>query len=128
MGQRLRVLDHGVQRHDSDLAIGPVIVLREGGHHIDLVAHGHVGHVRPHGVDDASGLVAQNSGEAADRLDIIVLTPHTFGAIDANRLDLDADLGPTRSADLFLDKPQDFRTASAVELDHTGHFHSPEAI
>jgi hypothetical protein len=115
-GQRFRLLHHGRGRHDDDLAIGGVVVHREGRDHIDLVTHRDLGDVLADGIDDAGSLVPEARREFHG-FDVVVLAPHRLGAVDADRLDLHADLGRTRGRNLRLDEFEDFWSAGFRELD-----------
>src|SRR6266481_3253355 len=113
--------DHGVIRHEDDFAIGRVLVHREGRDDVDRIADRDASDVSAHGIDDTGRLVAEARGEL-HRLDIIILAPHRFGAVDADRLDLDADLGRAWSRNCGVDEFEDVRSADLRELDCAWHW------
>jgi hypothetical protein len=50
-----------------------------------------------------------------------VRAPHRLGAVETDRLDLDANLGRARSCDLFIDEFEDFGSSGLCEHDGAGH-------
>src|SRR5512140_2680005 len=96
--------------------MGRVVVHREGRDDVDFVTCCEAAHVLAYSIDDAGGLVAETRRKL-DGLDVVVDPPHGFGAVDADRLDLDADLVGTRSRNLGLDELEDLRSSSLCEFD-----------
>src|ERR1700720_1043380 len=103
-------------RYEDDLAIGRVVVQREGRDDIDFVTNRESAHILANSVDGACGLIAETCRKL-DGLDVVVDPPHGFGAVDANRLDLDADLVRARSRDLALDEFENLRPSGLCEFD-----------
>lgn len=109
--KRFRLPNNGVGRYKDDLAIGRVVVQREGRDDVDFVTNR-----ESDNIDGACGLVAKTCRKL-DGLDIVVDPPHGLRAIDANRLDLDADLVRARSRDLALDEFENLRPSGLCEFD-----------
>src|SRR4030088_744000 len=103
-------------RNEDDLAIGRVIVQREGGDDVDVVTDREAAHVLAYSIDDARSLVAETCRKL-NALDVVVDPPHGFGAVDADRLDLDADLVRTWGRNLDLDELENLRSSSLCEFD-----------
>src|SRR5580692_7477155 len=103
-------------RYEDDLAIGRIVVQREGRDDVDFVTNRESAHILSDSVDDACGLVAETCRKL-DALDVVVDPPHRFGAVDADRLDLDADLVRARSRDLALDEFENLGPSSLREFD-----------
>src|ERR1700732_2532931 len=103
-------------RYEDDLAIGRVVVQREGRDDIDFVTNRESHHILADSVYGACGLIAETCRNL-DALDVVVTPPHGFGAVDANRLDLDADLVRARSRDLALHEFENLRTSGLCEFD-----------
>src|SRR5277367_333329 len=114
--KRLRLPYDRVVGNENDLAIGRIVVHREGWDNVDIVANSYAADILPHRVDDAGGLVTETRRKL-DGLDVVVDPPHGFGAVDADRLDLDADLLWTRSCNLGVYEFEDFRSSGYCELD-----------
>ena len=115
--KRLRLPDDGMVRNEDDLAIGRVVVQREGRDDVDFVTDREAAHVLADSIDDARGLVAETCRKLLDGLDVVVDPPHGFGAVDADRLDLDADLVRTWSRNLDLDELENLRSSGLCEFD-----------
>src|SRR5260370_15959537 len=103
-------------RNEDDLAIGRVLVHREGRDDVDFVTCCEAAHVLAYGIDDARSLVAETRRKL-DGLGVIVDPPHGFGAVDADRFDLDADLVRTRGRNLVLYELENLRSSGSCELD-----------
>src|SRR6266550_2012544 len=95
-------------RYEDDLAIGRVVVQREGRDDVNFVPNRESAHLLADSVDGASGLVTETCRKLY-ALDVVVDPPHGFGAVDADRLDLDADLLRARSRNLALDEFENLR-------------------
>src|ERR1700719_528010 len=102
--------------YEDDLAIGRVVVQREGRDDIDFVTNRESAHILANSVDGACGLIAETCRKL-DGLDVVVDPTHGFGAVDANRLDLDADLVRARSRDLALDEFENLGPSGLCEFD-----------
>src|SRR5260370_35150073 len=76
-------------RYEDDLAIGRVVVQREGRDDVDFVTNRESAHMLADRVYGACGLIAETCRKL-DALDVVVDPPQSFGAVDANRLALDA--------------------------------------
>src|SRR6266446_7022483 len=68
-------------------------------------------------VDDARSLIAETCRKLLDGLEVVVDPPHGFGAVDADRLDLDADLVRTGGRNLDFDELENLRSSSLCEFD-----------
>jgi hypothetical protein len=95
--------DDGMSRNDDDFAISRVVVHREGWDDVDVITNCEVAHVLANCVDVAGSLIAETSRKL-DRLNVVVDPPHGFGAVDANRLDSNADLIWTGEWNFGLDE------------------------
>src|SRR5580700_3276477 len=114
--KRFRLPDNGMVRYEDDLAIGRVVVQREGRDDVDLVTNREAAHILADSVDGACGLITETCRKL-DALDVVVDPPHSFGAVDADRLDLDADLVRTWGRNLDLDELENLRSSSLCEFD-----------
>src|SRR6202035_3450657 len=103
-------------RYEDDLAIGGVVVQREGRDDVDFVTNRESAHILADSVDGTRGLVTETCRKL-DALDIVVDPPHGLRAIDADRLDLDADLFRARSRDLALYEFENLRPSGLREFD-----------
>src|SRR5580704_8790822 len=103
-------------RYEDDLAIGRVVVQREGRDDVDFVTNRESAHILADSVDGACGLIAETSRKL-DGLDVVVDPPHGLRAIDANRLDVDAELVQARSRNLGLDELENLRSSGLCEFD-----------
>src|SRR5258707_3015018 len=101
--ERLWLPDDGIVRNEDDLAIGRVVVHREGGDYVDVVTGRETAHVLAYSIDDARGLVAETCRKRLDRLEVVVDPPHGFGSADTDRPYLDAVLVWTGRRNLCLD-------------------------
>jgi hypothetical protein len=104
-------------RNEDDLAIRRVVVQREGGDDVNVVTDREAAHVLAYSIDAARSLVAETCRKLLDGLDVVVDPPHGFGAVDADRLDLDADLVRTWGRNLDLDELENLRSSSLCEFD-----------
>src|SRR5882757_8516903 len=102
-------------RYEDDLAIGRVVVQREGRDDVDFVTNRESAHILADSVDGACGLIAETCRKL-DALDVVVDPPHGFGAVDADRLDLDADLVRTWGRNLDLDELENLRSSAFTNL------------
>jgi len=75
------MLHHGIVRDQDHLAIGVVLVHREGRNDADSVADRKILYLGAYCIDRAGGFIAE-AGRIGDRLDVIVLPK----AIEAFRL------------------------------------------
>ena len=114
--ERLWLPDNGIVRYEDDLTIGRVVVLREGRDDVDFVTCRKAAHVLAYSLDDARGLIAKTRRKF-DGLEVVVDPPHGLRAIDANRLDVDAELVQARSRNLGLDELENLRSSSLCEFD-----------
>ena len=103
-------------RYEDDLTIGRVVVLREGRDDVDFVTCRKAAHVLAYSLDDARGLIAKTRRKL-DGLDVVVDPPHGLRAIDANRLDVDAELVQARSRNLGVDELENLRSSGLCEFD-----------
>ncbi len=111
----------GIVGDENDLAVGEVLIHRESGDRADRVTHSDAGDVPAYGVDGAGGFVPEARRVRHGCLDVLVIAPHRLGAVDTDRLDLDANLSRARSCDLFIDEFEDFWSSGLCELDGAGH-------
>src|SRR6267143_7091959 len=107
-------------RYEDDLAIGRVVVQREGRDDVDFVTNREAAHILADSVDGACGLIAETCRKL-DGLDVVVDAPHGFGAVDSDRLDLDADLVRTWGRNPDLDERENLRSSSLCEFDRARH-------
>ena len=112
--------DDGTLRNEDDLAIGRVVVQREGGDNVDFVTNRESTDIFADSVDGACGLIAETCRKL-DGLEVVIDPPHGFGAVDADRLDLYADLVRTGGRNLGLDELQNLGSSSLREFDRAGH-------
>ena len=103
-------------RYEDDLAIGRVVVQREERDNVDFVTNRESAHILTNSVDGAYDLITKTCRKL-DALDVVVDPLHSFGAVDADRLDLDADLVRTWGRNLDLDELENLRSSSFCELD-----------
>ena len=103
-------------RYEDDLAIGRVVVQREGRDDVDFVTNRESADILADSVDGACGLIAETC-RIPDVLDVVVDPPHSFGTVDADRLDLDADLVRTWGRNLDLEETENLRSSSLCEFD-----------
>jgi hypothetical protein len=100
----------GMVRNDDDFAIRPIVVQREGRDNVDFVTRCKAAQVAAHSIDDARNLVADTCRKILDGLDVVVDPPHGFGAVDADRLDLDAHFVRTWGRNMGLDELENLRS------------------
>src|SRR5260221_4211045 len=105
---------------ENAFSVSGVLIEREGRNGTDGVAHGAVGNVFAHGIDDTGSLVAQTGGEAY-AFDILVVAPHRLGAVDPDRLDPDTNFTRSGSGNLCFGEFEDFRSSGFRKLDGTRH-------
>ena len=103
------------KREWDDLAIGEVLIHRESWDRADRVTHSDAGDVAAYGVDGAGGFVPE-ARRVRHGLDVLVIAPHRLGAVETDRLDLDANLSRARNCDLFIDEFEDFRPPAFANL------------
>src|SRR6266481_9514619 len=115
--ERLWLPDDCMDRNENDLAVRRVVVQREGRDDVDFVTCCKAAHVLADSIDDARSLVAETCRKLLYGLDVVVDPPHGFGAVDADRLDLDADLVRTWGRNLDLDELENLRSSSLYEFD-----------
>src|SRR5262249_32291622 len=118
--ERRRLLYDRAHRHDDQLAIGCVLVHREIGDDVDRLTDLEALDPFAERIDRPRGLIAEPCGQLR-RLDIFVVTPHAFRAVEADRLDANADLA---SGGLWIRdvlELENLRRAKGCKLYDTGH-------
>jgi hypothetical protein len=83
---------------------------------VDFVTNRESAHILSDSVDGACCLIAETCRKL-DGLDVVVDPPHGFGAVDADRLDLDTDLVGTWGRNLNLDELENLRSSRLCEFD-----------
>src|SRR6478735_8565681 len=109
----------GRRRNEDEIPLSDLHVFdeREGRDDVDFVTCCKAAHVLADSIDDARSLVAETCRKLLYGLDVVVDPPHGFGAVDADRLDLDADLVRTWGRNLDLDALENLRSSSLCEFD-----------
>ncbi len=110
------MLHHRVVRHDDYFTVSEILVHRKRRDYVDLVADCQTFDVCTQCINDAGRLVAEPRGKP-DRFDVDIGTPHRLGAVNTDRLDLDANFVRAGGGDFGLDELENFRAASFCKSD-----------
>src|ERR1700722_17975634 len=110
------MLHNGMHGDENDPSVSGVPVQREGGNRADGVTHGEISNVSAHGLYDTGSLVSQTGG-GFHRFDIIFVSPHCLGAVDADGFDLDTNFIRSGSRNRRFDEFEDIRSSRFRKLD-----------
>ncbi len=105
---------------DDEIPVRPVVVQGKRRDHADRIAGGHLGDVGADRVDNAGGFIADPRRQLR-RLEILPGAEKRLGAVQADRLDPQADLAGAGLARIVLLDPQHLRSAQFMKAHELRH-------